>query len=157
MQRRTFLKGVAATTATTAVAGCLGPGRVDPVVDLTTYLDVEPDYRGWFTGVSNYERTVDARGQSAVEIEVGARANGGRYGFGPAAVAISPGTTVTWRWTGKGGMHNVHAESDAFDSGYSDRAGHTYSFTFEGPRTYRYQCDPHATMGMRGAVVVVLE
>lgn len=106
--------------------------------------------------MSNYERTVGARGRSAVTIEVGVSANGGRYGFGPAVVAVSPGTTVTWQWAGKGGTHNVHAESDVFDSGYSDHAGHTYSVTFDDPRIYRYQCDPHAAMGIRGAVVVAL-
>lgn len=155
MQRRTFLQGAAAVTLA-ALAGCTGPAQ-SPPVDETRYLTREPDYRGWFDNVSNYERTVDARGTSAVNIEVGASANNGRYGFGPAAVAVSPGTTVTWKWSGKGGMHNVHAESGAFESDYSDAGGYTYSFTFDDPRIYKYQCDPHATMGMRGAVVVALE
>lgn len=64
---------------------------------------------------------------------------------------------MRWVWTGKGGTHNVHAQTDAFESDYFSGKGHEFSFTFEEPRIYKYQCDPHAMMGMKGAVVVSLE
>jgi halocyanin-like protein len=160
MMRREYLKAaaLAAVASTFPLAGCIQDGQADPGSNPEQpTLDVEPDYQGWFEGVGNYRKTIDARTTDAVTITVGSSANGGFLGFSPAAVAVSPGTTVTWRWSGKGGAHNVHAKTDAFDSGYSDEAGHTYSFTFEEPRIYPYQCDPHAMMGMKGAVVVALE
>ncbi|PSQ07359.1 halocyanin domain-containing protein, partial [Halobacteriales archaeon QS_5_68_33] len=64
---------------------------------------------GAFLGDANgYEEGAveDARGQDAVTIEVGA---GGGFAFDPPAIWISPGTTVTWEWTGEGGAHNVVA------------------------------------------------
>lgn len=162
MMRREYLKAaaLAAVASSLPLAGCTSqadPGDQNGTPERPT-LPTEPDYRGWFGGVGNYRgETVDARGEADVTVKVGSSANGGFLGFSPAAVAVSPGTTVTWVWTGKGGAHNVHSESDAFDSGYSDHEGHEFSFTFEEPRIYKYQCDPHAMMGMKGAVVVTVE
>lgn len=160
MMRREYLKAaaLAAVASTIPLAGCTS-SEADPVTTPEQpTLDTEPDYQGWFGGVGNYgDGTVDARGRERVTVSVGSSANGGFLGFSPAAVAVSPGTTVTWVWTGKGGTHNVHSQADAFESDYSSEEGHEFSFTFEDPRIYRYQCDPHAMMGMKGAVVVSLE
>lgn len=94
-----------------ALAGCTtrtrSPGRK---------LDPEPNYGGWFEGVSNYGGTPDLRGRDAVGVEVGARGNLGYYKYVPAAIAVSPGTTVEWTWSGKGGVHDVRAENDSFRS-----------------------------------------
>ena len=59
----------------------------------------EPDYGGWFDDVSNFDGTVDKRGQDTVEISVGVDGNGGSFAFGPAAVKVNPGTEVVWTWT----------------------------------------------------------
>jgi len=59
-------------------------------------IPVEPDHKGWFDGVSNYRDTKDRRNADAVTVEVGVEANSGYLGFGPAAVAVTPNTTVTW-------------------------------------------------------------
>ena len=156
ISRREYLQAVGVVGAV-AVAGCLASG--DPGDDDgTVYVPTEPDYRGWFDGVSTYKGTVDARGQSDVTIDVGVSGANGSYYFGPAAVAVSPGTTVTWRWTGKGGTHNVVSDAGVFDSGsLVQKAGTTFSYTFEEPRIYKYYCEPHKSLGMRGAVFVALD
>lgn len=139
---------------TVGLAGCGGGGDGG---DGEPTLDVEPNYRGWFDGVSNYDGTVDARGQDEVEVDVGVQGNIDYYKFGPPAVAVSPGTTVSWHWTGRGGAHNVVAEQGAFESGDPVRSdGITFPYTFEAPAVYRYYCTPHRRQGMRGAVFVTL-
>ncbi|WP_425601419.1 halocyanin domain-containing protein [Halobaculum magnesiiphilum] len=109
----------------------------------------------WFSNVDNYDGVVDETGSSSVTVEVGTQANGGAYGFGPAAVRVDPGTTVTWEWTGNGSSHNVVAEGGgSFESELVGDAGHTFEHTFEEAGIYRYACTPHKALGMKGAVVV---
>ena len=156
--RREFVKigGMFTLAGLLGLSGCTAKATPDPYKNYPK-VPHEPDYLDWFDGVSNYSRTVDARGNTEVTILVGTETNVGKYGFGPAAIAVSPGTTVTWKWTGDGGTHNVVADTGAFDSGpLVDREGHTFSHTFTEPRIYKYVCEPHATMGMRGAVFCAL-
>ncbi|WP_276270789.1 halocyanin domain-containing protein [Haloarcula litorea] len=125
-----------------------GSGRQGPPAN--------PDYGGWFDGVSNFDGTVDRTGQDSVEVAVGAQGNNGAFAYSPAAVRVSPGTEVVWTWTGEGGGHNVVSEGDGpLDSGSPvSEAGTTYSYTFEEPGIYEYYCTPHESLGMKGAVVV---
>lgn len=152
---RRSLLGVVSGVLATAVAGCSSPdddGGSDQCVE------TEPNYRGWFDGVSNYRCTVDRRTDGAVTIMVGTQGNSGYYKFDPPAVAIAPETTVTWEWTGKGGTHNVVSRTGLFDSGRPvDQRGHTFTHTFERPGIYYYLCEPHESLGMRGTVFVSLE
>lgn len=118
----------------------------------------EPNYRGWFDGVSNYDGTCDLRQRESVTVAVGVEGNIDYFKFGPPAVAVSPGTEVTWQWTGRGGAHNVVAEQGAFDSGKPVASeDKTFSYTFDAPAVYTYFCEPHRSSGMRGAVFVALE
>ena len=67
--------------------------------------------------------------------------------FEPSSIQITAGQTVTWTWSGNED-HNVVGdglESDTQSSG-------TYSFTFNEPGTYSYECTLH--FFMRGEVVV---
>src|SRR3954469_14139907 len=70
--------------------------------------------------------------------------------FGPAAVTVAQGDTVTWQW--QGGQHSVTSASSAepFDSG-SQTAG-TFQHTFTQPGTFTYVCIWHS--GMQGTVTV---
>lgn len=122
----------------------------------TASAQEEPDYGGWFDDVSNYDGTADMRGQDTVEVAVGAEGNGGQFAFDPPAVMVSPGTTVVWTWTGQGGPHNVVSDGDGpLDSGDPvPDEGTTYEHTFEEEGIYKYVCNPHSGLGMKGAVAV---
>jgi len=173
-ERRRFLK-LGSIAALGAVAGCSAPGdsgTTDQGTEEATSGDggsastdtasptasaAEFDFGGWLSETSNYDgTTVDRRGTESVTVEVGASANGGSFGFAPPALWIDPGTEVVWEWTGAGGSHNVVAQSGAeFRSGApTDEADATFAHTFDDPGIVTYYCDPHRTMGMKGALVV---
>lgn len=153
MQRRAFL--AALTGGVAGVAGCLGSGGAQSSSGSNGDSTSTGEYDGWFEGVTNYDGTVDRTGQDRVTVKVGTRANGGGYGFGPAAIEVTTGTTVVWEWTGAGGTHNVLAEDGSFQSQYATKKGYTFEHTFEETGTYTYYCKPHINMGMKGAVRVV--
>lgn len=112
----------------------------------------QSSFDGWMDGVENYDGVVDETGSDEVTVEVGTEANGGDYGFGPAAIRVDPGTTVVWEWVA--GSHNVEDDAGTFESELTDEAGFTFSQTFEEPGVVKYFCMPHKAMGMRGVVVV---
>ncbi|WP_311173977.1 halocyanin domain-containing protein [Halobellus ordinarius] len=112
-----------------------------------------PSFDGYLEETSNYDGVVDETGSSEVAVKVGTEANGGYFGFGPAAVRVSTGTTVVWEWTGQGSLHNVVAEDGSFESEQTDEEGFTFSHTFEEAGTTKYYCTPHETLGMKGVVV----
>jgi halocyanin-like protein len=112
----------------------------------------QPDFDGWFENTSNFDGVVDETGKSDVTVEVGAEANGGAFGFGPAAIRVDPGTKVTWKWVK--GSHNVVADDGSYESELTAETGHTFSHTFEEAGVSKYFCKPHKRMGMKGAVVV---
>jgi len=136
----------AGTEAGTAGGGGGGGGEAGP-----------PDFGGFLDPVGNFDGSVvDARGQDSVTVEVGVEANGGAYGFGPAAVHVDNGATVQFEWTGEGGGHNVKsADSGPLDSGSAvSSSGVNYEHTFESDGIYNYVCVPHESLGMKGSVVV---
>jgi len=142
VDRRTVLKATAAAGAT-AVGGRALSG---------TASAQDADLEAWFENVDNFDGVVDETGNSKVTIEVGVEANGGQYGFGPAAVRVDPGTTVTWKWVG--GTHNVVADDGNYESEMSGEDGFTFSRTFDEEGVSKYYCMPHQQMGMKGAIVV---
>ncbi|WP_425490690.1 halocyanin domain-containing protein [Haloprofundus salilacus] len=144
--RRTVLRGLAVGAGVTAAGAGSNPVGVAAAS--------KPDYGGWFDGVDNFDGTVDKRGESTVTVTVGAEGNGGAFGFAPAAVRVDPGTTVVWKWSGEGGVHNVAAEDRSFESELVGDAGHTFEQTFDEDSIVKYACVPHQAMGMKGAVVV---
>ncbi|WP_255196950.1 halocyanin domain-containing protein [Halorarius litoreus] len=151
--RRSYLQAVGALALASALAGCTR-GTARTPEPTPGHLPTEPAYDGWFNDVRNYRGTRDARGEPAVTVTVGAKDSLGHFSFAPAAVGVSPGTTVTWEWSGNGGTHDVVALDGAFRSPYTDRAGTTFTHTFDTPGVYKYYCTPHRGMGMKGAVVV---
>jgi halocyanin-like protein len=146
--RRDVIRGGVAAGVTTLGAG-VSAGSAAAQGD---------DYGGWLSDVDNYDgSTVDATGQDAVEIEVGAQGNGGTFAYAPPAVRVSPGTTVTFNWTSN--THNVLVEEQPGDAeweGYEpiENTGFTYEHTFEVEGVYKYYCEPHLSLGMKGVVVV---
>ena len=162
MKRREFLGAAGGTTAAGATAGAAGAaaaaegedgeaggegGKTVPVFG--SYLDDANLY--------SEDSIVDARDQDSVSVDVGAGGTG--YAFDPPAVWISPGTTVTWEWTGEGGGHNVVANEgeaglDSGDAVDSSSATYEYEFTEEDAGITTYKCNPHETSGMKGGVAV---
>jgi len=117
----------------------------------------EPAFDGWFDDVSNYDGNVaDLRGEESPEVDVGVENGSGPYGFGPPAVHVDNGATLTWTWTGQGGAHNVVEDGEGvFDSGQPvSGEGETFEYTFEEDGIYKYVCEPHVSLEMKGAVVV---
>jgi len=172
--RRTFVRS-ACVALVGSVAGCLGgdssnDGTDQP--DATTELPAttarsttadpgtetasQPTVESFLSETSNFDGVVDRTGSDAVGVDVGVEANGAFYGFGPAAVRVDQGTTVTWTWTGQGSIHNVAARHGAaFASEQTSEEGHTFEHVFDEPGTVLYVCEPHEGLGMKGAVVVV--
>jgi len=161
LTRRAFLGGTAALTI--GLAGCSGGsgdggdgsgGSDGSDGDSGGDGGSPPTFDGYLDDTSNYDGVVDRTGNEEVTVTVGAEANGGNFGYGPAAVRVSTGTTVVWEWNGRGSLHNVAAEDGSFESEQVQEAGHTFSQTFEEAGTVRYYCTPHETLGMKGVVVV---
>ena len=111
----------------------------------------------WVVDSSNFDGTVaDRTDADAATVTVGAEGNRGHFVFDPPVLKISRGTTVTWEWTGDGGGHNVAFEDLDVGSGeVTPEPGEAFEHTFESTGTYRYACEPHQALGMKGAVVVV--
>lgn len=146
LNRRGFLAGTAGL-GTLALAGPLaGRARAQASGDSV-------DLSEWFANTDDVAM-VDWRGESEVTVRVGTAANGGGFGFGPALTRVDPGTTVTFEWTGQGGVHNVAAKGGAFESPFESEAGATFEWTAGSEGVTKYVCVPHESMGMKGAVVV---
>jgi halocyanin-like protein len=135
------------------VLGATGAALAGTALVDTAAAQPGTDLTDWFGKTSNATGVVDKRGQSTVTVTVGADANDGAWGFGPAAVRVDPGATVRWEWNGKGGAHNVVATDGAFESKLTQEKGHTFGWTPEEAGVTKYYCAPHKAMGMRGAVV----
>ncbi|MFB6142250.1 MAG: halocyanin domain-containing protein [Halorientalis sp.] len=174
--RRAFLG--AGVTLAAGIAGCASDGNGGTPTDTPTPTetpgtvpgDQYPTVERWLTTTAvggaddSYGGTVvDARGRDTVTVDVGSEGNGGHFAFGPSAVLVSAGTTVEWVWTGEGGAHNVEAlpeeqlqESDyEFTSGEPvTAAGTEFTRTLEEPGIALYHCEPHLSLGMKGAIAV---
>lgn len=117
-----------------------------------TYVTQEPDYGDWFDDVDNFDGTVDMRGQEEVRIQVGADGNGGGFALSPPAVTVDPGTRVIWEWTGDDGPHEFAATDGEYASPLQSTG--EWGLVFDGVGISEYACEPHATRGMKGAIVV---
>jgi plastocyanin len=79
--------------------------------------------------------------------------------FTPDTLVINVGETVEWLCTE--GFHNVNGtlatypdNPEGFGNGAPQNAPWSYSYTFNVPGEYDYQCDPHRLLGMLGHIVV---
>lgn len=74
-----------------------------------------------------------------------------RFFWSPAKVAIAPGGSVTWAWSGND-FHDVAVDSLGYSSGNPVKAG-SYTLTFPSAGTYAVICSIHPDT-MRGTVTV---
>lgn len=146
MRRRHVLRKLAAGGVSLGVAstlaGCL-PGSSDDA-STTAVSD-------WLTESDATKGITDRTGRESTTVDVGVDDG---LAFGPPAIEIDEGTTVVWRWTGKGGRHNVVDRDGAFESSYHEDEGATFDHEFPSAGQFLYYCEPHRELGMRGAVVV---
>lgn len=152
MERRELLAGMGVALATAGCAQSGGDGGGAPD-------GVPPTIHDYLSEVGNYDgELADRTGESEVTVSVGAEGNGGNLAFAPVAFRIDAGTTVTWEWTGQGGLHNVVSVGDSdfeFDSGQTVIEREPFSVTFEETGVGVYHCEPHSVSGMRGGFEVV--
>lgn len=79
--------------------------------------------------------------------------------FTPSTLTINQNDIV--KWTCTQGSHNVNGTTGTFANNPASfgntvqSATWNYSFTFGTPGQYSYQCDPHASMGMKGTITVL--
>lgn len=72
--------------------------------------------------------------------------------FEPQGIRVKAGTKVTWI-NKDGVVHNVRQVESSFLSPDQMQPGEDFSFTFDRPGTYRYQCTFHHPT-MNGVVIV---
>ena len=82
------------------------------------------------------------------------RDDGAKMVYSQDIARIDVGDTITWLPTQKG--HNVEfiAGPDGWEAPKKSKLGKEYSYTFDTPGVYLYQCTPHKSMGMIAVVVV---
>ena len=131
-----------------------GAAAAGALAGLPTARGAPTDLSGWFENTDGADAVVDERGQSTVEVTVGAEGNNGAFAYAPVAVRVDPGTEVVWTWTGKGSPHNVVASDGAFESDLLSEEGATFTHTPSNAGVHRYYCTPHEAMGMKGALIV---
>ena len=72
--------------------------------------------------------------------------------FSPATITVKVGTTITWK-NDDGIAHTSTSDTGVWDTG-NMVAGASAVTTFNTAGTYPYSCIYHASMGMKGTVVV---
>jgi pseudoazurin len=92
-------------------------------------------------------------GDIAIEM-LNKRDDGAKMVYGTDIATVEVGTTITWIPTSKG--HNVEfiAGPDGWEAPNKSKLSKEYSYTFDTPGVYLYQCTPHKSMGMIAIVVV---
>jgi len=159
VRRRTVLASLGGI-GVGSLAGCsTDEPNESTASDYPEYTDIPQSVDEYLSNTSNFDGTgVDRTETDEVSVTVGARGNTGYLAFDPAAVAISPGTTIVWEWNGRGGAHNVASPEDReplYSGPQINSDSETYAYTFEDSGTYRYVCEPHKIQGMKGAIIVV--
>ncbi|MBO9633374.1 MAG: cupredoxin domain-containing protein [Chitinophagaceae bacterium] len=72
--------------------------------------------------------------------------------FVPASLEVSIGDTVIWM-NDSNGEHNVVANDGSFKSNILEK-GQIYALVFEKKGSFKYYCQPHRIMGMKGIIEV---
>ncbi|WP_332898589.1 MULTISPECIES: plastocyanin/azurin family copper-binding protein [unclassified Haladaptatus] len=136
VSRRGFLRAAAGTAA---VAGAAGNASAQE------------------EGGNNSSDGGGGGGGGSKTVEVGP---GGDLVFTPGTeepLYASPGTTVTFTWGSDN--HNIVVDSQPDGAGWEgseslENEGFTYEHTFDTLGTYEYHCQPHASSGMTGEIVI---
>jgi plastocyanin len=68
-------------------------------------------------------------------------------GYNPTPVAVAPGDTVQWTWSGQN--HSVTSDggsAESYSSGIRSSGGSSFSHTFNTPGSFTYHCVVHSSM-----------
>lgn len=105
-------------------------------------------------GGSGGDSRTDAYGESNAEAVSGSSVvvEMKNLRFVPQGIKVSVGTTVTWR-NEDPVAHNVRQILSEFLSPDTVKPGQTFTYTFDRPGTFRYQCTFHHP-DMNGVVIV---
>lgn len=152
--------GVAITWQVNSGGGSLNPtsGTTDLTGAATTWT-LGPSIgaqgaQGSAAGLTGSPVVFAATGQAVPVGPVGVQV--GNNFFSPSSITISAGQTVTWTWTSTGAVsHSVESTGSPSFTSSSIQSGNgkTYSFTFNNPGVYTYDCAVHG-VGMSGTVTV---
>jgi plastocyanin len=139
MMRRTLLAFLA--LATIVAVGCFNESSLDPSNSHGTSTGVGGGDGGGGGGTPDSAGAFDTASVAIFD-----------NGFSPTTVAVSPGGTVTWTWTG------ANAHSVVFDdvrlSGSQVQSSGTFQQTFPNAGTFSYFCSVHGRAVMSGVVTV---
>ncbi len=82
------------------------------------------------------------------------RDDGAKMVYSEDISTIEVGDSITWLPRNKG--HNVEfiAGPDGWKAPKKSKSSKQYTYTFDTPGVYLYQCSPHKTMGMIAIVIV---
>ena len=82
------------------------------------------------------------------------RSDGQSMVYSEDVIKVAVGDTVVWKPKDKG--HNVEfiIGPDALELPKKSRINQEFTYTFEKPGVYFYQCTPHKSMGMIALVIV---
>ena len=102
--RRGFLRAAGGVAVAGLLAGCTsagseGDGGATDASggDSGTSNSGGGSVDAWLADTDKYDSVKDLTGKKSVTVEVGSEGNNGAYAFAPAAIKISPGTTVVWK------------------------------------------------------------
>jgi len=161
MKRRDFLKVATGSAGGAAAVGAAGAQSSPSSSAVLQQEGNNSTANGTTTGngtEGNGTATSGGGGGGGGTTKTVAVGPNGQNVFEPATVYVAPGDTVKWVWEGQG--HNVHATGVPEEADWSVQTEITsppfeYEYTFDGPTgEYNYVCDPHASVGMEGTVVV---
>ena len=75
--------------------------------------------------------------------------------FSPDTITLKEGDTVNFFWENQLLAHNAVEDNGKFDSGDPERnVNYSYTFNIGDNGTYQYVCEPHASLGMVGTIIV---
>jgi plastocyanin len=173
MNRRHYLRSIAASGLAAALSGCADDGGATPTPEPTATATPSPTSTEEETSTATPTET-ETETETATETATptpeppSAPDQRVRVGdglrFDPGSFEVSTGGTVLWEWVGGG--HNIKYDEGDVPAGtdwegtagsrtttYGE--GHLHWHTFEAPGEYRYYCVPHRGNGMTGRFTVV--
>lgn len=113
--------------------------------EIDDWLRSTPNFTGEITDKTNAETATVAVGNDDARSE---------FVFEPPVLKIITGTTVKWDWEIDGPHTVSFKDHDIGTDEVVSETGVNFSHTFDSEGEYLYRCEPHETLGMRGAIIV---